>query len=434
MSKVVKKIREVLSHAVHSGVASPVGETWYDTPIIPLTDCWELYKRDTTCRSSVDLLAASLVGMGFYTTCEPDKDAAVGAVGPNAKAKDAVDVFCGSPPKGVNLDRMLNRMAKRLIACGNVFWLKVSDTEVIRLPLDAVEKIEIESTKLQNICLPYKVMGYKLRAKYGGGVLEPNVVIHWKLEDDDESAGFGIGLMQTLLLTLQIQGSERRPSYSAMKAKIETIMPKIFEKYAGPDVLAYVPGADDATIARFQNAIKNRNKEGVWLFYGDKKPNKDSKAPEILPVQIDPRARFESYIDHMVNQFYLGCETPLPRLFSTPGFTEASANAAKELQDLLIKPTQRDIKRTVEGEVFDVVVRKAGFDPALAKVRLNFGNPETPEVLMSDLLAAAGQNLIRPEEFRKNAVKSGWELWEDPNAAKASVVGQGARSVGVGGE
>ena len=424
MSKVAKKIKEVLSRAPVSGVASPNGQTWYDTPIVPLVDCWELYKRDTTCRSGVDELAASLVGMGFYTTCAPEKD-----YEDAEKAKDAVDVFCGSPPKGVNLDRMLNRMAKRLIACGNVFWLKLSDTEVVRLPLDAVEKIEIESTKIQDIKIPYKVVGYKLRAKYGGGTLKPEVVIHWKLEDDDESAGFGIGLMQSLLLTLKIQGCDVRPSYAAMKAKIEAILPRIFEKYAGPDVLACLPDAKEDTITKFQNAIKNRGKEGVWLFYTGK-TKEGGPNVSVNPVQIDPRGRFEGYIDYMVNQFYLGCETPLPRLFSTPGFTEASANAAKELQDLLLKPTQRDIKRTVEGEVFVSVIEKAGFDAVKAKVRLNWGSPETPELLMADLISAATAPvpLIRPEEFRKNAAKSGWELWEaDPEQVPSQVAGSDVR-------
>lgn len=128
-------------------------------------------------------------------------------------------------------------------------------------------------------------------------------------------------------------------------------------------------------------------------------------------MQIDPRARFEAYIDYMVNQFYLGTETPLPRIFSTPGFTEAPANAAKELQDLLIKPTQRDIKRTVESEIFASVVTKAGFDAVKAAVRLNWGSPETPQLLIYDLISAADKKLIRVDEFRKNAAKAGWELW-----------------------
>jgi len=118
-----------------------------------------------------------------------------------------------------------------------------------------------------------------------------------------------------------------------MKAKRERIMPRIFEKYAGPDVLAYLEKADPATIKQFESAIKNRPEEGAWLFY--------NKPCEVKPVTIDPRAQgFVYYIDHIVNQFYLGCETPLPRLFSTPGFTEASARAALDLQDMLIKPSK----------------------------------------------------------------------------------------------
>jgi hypothetical protein len=412
---VVSRIREAVGRLPVSGFASPNPDTVYDVPVVPLLDCWELYKRDTTCRSAVDELAASLVGMGFYTTCASEADYVDAQ-----KAKNVVDVFCGSAPKGINLDRMLFRMAKRLIACGNVFWLKVSETEIVRLPLDAIEKIGIENLNENDIKIPYKVTSFKLRSKYGGGLLKPERIIHWKLEEDDESSGFGLGLMQTLLLTLTIQGNEKRPSYASMKAKIETVLPKVFEKWIGPDVLAYIPGASEADIRKWESAVKNRKKEGNWLFYGGKL-SKDLPQPSLSPVQIDPRGQFGGFIEYMVNQFYLGTETPLPRLFSTPGFTEASANAAKELQDLLIRPVQRDIKRTVESEVFASAVRAAGLDPVLASVRLNWGSPEQPEMLMSDLIAAAGQGLIRGEEFRKNAVKAGWELWEP----KPPAVGQG---------
>ena len=130
------------------------------------------------------------------------------------------------------------------------------------------------------------------------------------------------------------------------------------------------------------------------------------------PVTIDPRAQgFVYYIDHIVNQFYLGCETPLPRLFSAPGFTEAS-RAALDLQDMLIKPVQRYVKRRVERDIFVPILVQAGFDPVKAKVRLNWGSPESPEINVADMLRAAELRLIRPEEFRKNAVKFGWELSE----------------------
>ena len=197
-----------------------------------------------------------------------------------------------------------------------------------------------------------------------------------------------------------------------MKAKIERILPNIFVKYAGPDVIVQAEGMKDDSFKKYEAAIKSRPEEGQWLFSG-------AKNVSVNPVSIDPRARFEYYIDHMVNQFYLGCETPLPRLFSTPGFTEASANAALELQDMLIDPVQRMVKRRVEREIFAVVVKQSGFDPAKAGVRLNWGSPEN-KATAADLISAASQNLIRSDEFRKNVIKVlGWELWDDPNAVKA---------------
>jgi hypothetical protein len=38
---------------------------------------------------------------------------------------------------------------------------------------------------------------------------------------------------------------------------------------------------------------------------------------------------------------------------------------------------------------------------------------------MSDILKAAEQGLIRQEEFRKNAVKFGWQLWENTQPTNA---------------
>jgi hypothetical protein len=78
------------------------------------------------------------------------------------------------------------------------------------------------------------------------------------------------------------------------------------------------------------------------------------------------------------------------------------------------------VKRQVEREIFSPIVAQAGFDAAKAKVRLNFGSPETPELAAADLIKAAESGLIRPEEFRKNAVKFGWELWDTKSQSVSS--------------
>jgi len=392
---ILKRLAETLTRQTRSGYAYPNSQTVLETPELPLSDVLKLYERDATCKASVDLLASATVGMGFYTTVNEKYAQA-------EQAKHAVDSF----NEEVNLDALLNDMARVLIACGNDFWLKLTPEKLQalkRLPIDAVDKIESSFLNEEALRLPHKTEGYKLANRYGGKTLNPQAVIHWKINCTGTSQ-FGTGILQVLLHTL-VFNSNKRPSYAWMKAKIERIMPRIFEKYAGPDVLALLEKANDETIQKFEAVIKNRPEEGAWLFYSGK--------GDIKPVMLDPRARFEYYIDHIINQFYLGCETPLPRLFSTPGFTEASANAALELQDMLISPIQRYIKRQVERDIFDVVLAQSGYDSTEAQARLNWGSPETPEVVMADLIKAAELSLIRPEEFRKNATKFGWELWQE---------------------
>jgi len=397
VSSIVKKLIEAFTRPTRSGTAYPSTQTVIETsPDIPLADIMSLYERDPTCKSSVDLLASATVGMGFYTTAN-EKYAQM------EKAKQAVDEF----NEETNLDAVLNDMARVLIACGNDFWLKITPKKLAslhRLPIDAVEKVK-QAYIGEGLKIPYKTEGYKLRHNYAEADKElvPEAIIHWKINNIGNS-DFGTGILQVLLHTL-VFNSNRRPSYAWMKAKIERIMPSIFEKYAGPDVLTLLENAKDEDIKKFESAIRNRPEEGAWLFYRGK--------GDIKPVMLDPRARFEYYIDHIINQFYLGCETPLPRLFSTPGFTEASANAALDLQNLLINPIQRYIKRQVERDIFDTILTQASFNPAEAKVRLNWGSPETPEVVMADLIKAAELGLIRSEEFRKNATKFGWELWQE---------------------
>ncbi|MEM3463890.1 MAG: hypothetical protein QW667_07315 [Candidatus Bathyarchaeia archaeon] len=397
MSKVLRRLAEAFTLKARSGYVSPQPTIVFETPEIPLADVIRLYEREPACKASVDLLAASAVGMGFYTTVNEKY----------ARAEDAkkiVDEF----NERVNLDGLLCEMARVLIACGNDFWLKITPerlSELHRLPIDAIERIEQSTLQNGGLKIPHRVYAYKLRQNYGGERLRPETVIHWRINCLGLSE-FGTGVLQVLLHTLTFQ-SDRRPAYAWMKAKIERVMPKIFEKYAGPDVLALLEKADANTIQKFEKAIKSRPEEGVWLFY--------SGRGDIKPITIDPRARFEYYIEHIVNQFYLGCETPLPRLFSAPGFTEASARAALELQDILIKPIQRYIKRQVEHAIFVPLLVQAGLDPYEARVRLNWGTPKTPQVSIADMLKAAELGLIRPEEFRKNAVKWGWELWEKPS-------------------
>jgi hypothetical protein len=157
--------------------------------------------------------------------------------------------------------------------------------------------------------------------------------------------------------------------------------------------------------------IKSKPKAGARFVY-------NKAEADIKTVAVDPRARYEAYVDHILNQVYLGGQTPIPKLLTTPGFTEASANAAIEVAERHVMALQRFIKRIVEREIFAPVIQQAGLDPKEAACRLNWGMPETPEIELEDVVrlaeisATTGVQYVRPDEVRKILVKMGFELTE----------------------
>src|SRR4030066_615919 len=110
MSTGLRRLIEAFSLKAKSGTAVPQKALVYETPCVPLTEVIRLYERDPTCKASVDLLAASAVGAGFYTTGGENYEKA-------GDAKRIADNF----NENVNLDPLLCDMARGLIACGNDF-------------------------------------------------------------------------------------------------------------------------------------------------------------------------------------------------------------------------------------------------------------------------------------------------------------------------
>jgi len=124
-------------------------------------------------------------------------------------------------------------------------------------------------------------------------------------------------------------------------------------------------------------------------------------------VQVDPGVRFTAFIEYVLNQVYLGGQTPLPKLFTTPGFTEASAKAAIEIAERKVMALQRFIKRIAEREIFAPVLEQAGLDQKQAKCRLNWGMPEALDyeklaALLPQLVVLTRDvGAIKPNEMRK---------------------------------
>lgn len=383
----MKKIKNAYSGLVKKekhGLLLPAFRTVVgESPSISFDDLVDIYLCDPASRAAVDFLADQTVGTGFYITAE------------NADAKAVVDEF----NEAVNLDDMLMRACREIVAFGNCFWEKLEPTylESLKiLPITSVDRILRDQYG--------EVQGFRQTASFGGNVLAPNRIIHFCWNPIDGEA-YGTGILRSLAETMSLSdNTESRPSFVDMKANIEKGMTEIMRKYAGPTELWKFPGITDDKASEYASLLKSMPREGGRFVV--------NMPAEVEVIAVDPRSRFDGYVEHIWNQYILGLQTPLPKLFTTPGFTEASARAAIEVAERKVMALQRFIKRVIEREVFTPVTRQAGFEPKEAKVRLNWGLPKIAEMRIEDLLKAFEDEAIRKDELRKMLTKQGWELTE----------------------
>jgi hypothetical protein len=371
------------------------------------------YRKDSVFRDSVDLITAQNTGAGFYTTCAPEEDYKQAA-----KAKAVVDKWNLTN----NLDGKLQVLAKELVITGSAVAEKIEPGNLQKfrhIPIRTFDKIitnevsEFEETSWTKA--NHVKMGFLQLQKYGGRLIDPQRITHFCWNPIDDS-GWGCGIMRTILETYEWQEENpnthkvetyTRRNLMDMKASIEEQMASIIEKYGGP---LEIYSAESKRVAEeLLTQLKSAPRRGARVV-------SSGKISSTGPT-FEPRARFGEYFNYLFNTACLAGQTPMPRLFTMPGFTEASATVAKDIGDLIVLPIQRMIKREVEA-VWDLVVEQAKYDPERASVRLNWGMQKKPEIQLADLIklaeisAATGVQYIRPEEIRKNLVKFGFELWE----------------------
>ena len=408
MSTVIKKMREFYGGLRQtrsgSGTLLPAWrETVGEAPTISFSDLIGAYLHDPACKSFVDFLADQTVGVGFFTTVNADYAEAL-------KAKAVVDDFC----EAVNLDGLLQIGAREIVACGNSFWLKLEPDNLQHVKILPLTGFEDAKAVMRDKTGEVRAYNYS----YGGvkATFQPEKIIHFKWTPVNFSA-FGTGVLQVLLEELSFNG-EARKSFLEMKARIEKVMPEIFEKYAGPDELWLFPGVNAERLAEFQRLIRSKPKAGARFVC-------DRADADVKTVAVDPRARYEAYVDHIMNQIYLGGQTPLPKLFTSPGFTEASARAALDMAERKVLALQRFIKRIIEREVFAPLIAQAGFDPKKVDCRLNWGLPEHPQISAADIVRLAevsaqySVQYVRPEEVRRMLIKMGFDLTMEEADEKA---------------
>jgi len=193
-------------------------------------------------------------------------------------------------------------------------------------------------------------------------------------------------------------------------------MPKIFERYAAPKNVWVFPGVSDTKLQEYKAAIEQTPPDEDLAF------NPSAQATfDIKSLAIDPRARFEGFVNYLESQYIAGMQTPVVKLYTAPGFTEASATVAKEISERKIDFLRRFLKRVVEREIYRDLLESHGMKWTVSpnRVTLNWGM-EKPELSFADIVTLAqisgqtGIPYLTREEVRRMLRKFGFEVQEEP--------------------
>jgi len=363
------------------------------SPEVSFKTMTKLYLGDLGARASVDFLADQIAGVGFHTTVNEEYT----EQSEGKTAKEIVDEFC----EKYGLDEVLQESARCLVGWGNVFWWLGNPKKIEFLRLVPLEIIKDNGIKFTN-----------------EGQIE-RIELDWKREPPqilgDElihlaynvltAKPLGIGVLQSLCTPLDIGDGEQREPFYQIKAKIHSGMADTVYTFGAPNELWTFPGLSKEKLQEYLAQIKNIPRRGSRFVFN---PPAGSDA-KVQPIVAERMRGLDFYVETLEDEFVLDLQTPLAKLVTKTGFTEASATAALEIAERRVLALQRFLKRGVERHLFDRVVAQAGLDPKQAQVRLNWGIREALDyekltALLSQLvliLRDIGPNVITPAELRK---------------------------------
>jgi hypothetical protein len=362
------------------------------SPDISFKTMTRVYLGDLAARASVDFQGDQIAGQGFYTTMNEEYT----EKSENKTAKEIVDEFC----EKFHVDELLLGTSRYLVGWGNAFWWvgnkRIFD-KLVLVPLDAIkehkgikfgedgslDKIEFDWNRK-----PKKIDGDELFH------LACNVMTAKPL---------GIGILHSLCMPLDIGDGEQREPFYQIKGKVIDGMAQTIYRFGAPNELWSFPGLPEKKLQQAESKIKTIPRRGARFVFN---PPKGSDA-KVQPIVAERMRGMDKYVETLEDEFDLGLQTPLAKLVTKTGFTEASANAALDIGELHIIALRRLLKRSTEY-LFDSVVTAAGLDPKQAQVRLNWGIPEELDYeKLTDLLGhlvtimTTMPGVIRGHEMRK---------------------------------
>ena len=349
----------------------------------------EAYKNPVIALA-VDSIVGGIMSTGFYFTSK-DPEAA-------RKVTQWADK--------IGLRGILFDVLRELVLTGNSF-LKPEGTgenlQLIRIPLlffrpqlDVV--IENYKVRVVNYYISFQVgMHYETRK------LPADEVIHLAWNIIDPSRPWGCGIAYQLVTRQRDWNGNEVPSILEAEATLRRNL-ILFLIRAIPKRLVQVKNVSsdklEQIVTQLSNILQDPAQDHITNVEIDVKELKSQE------LKFDYYTIFE-------NLLISGVRTPTVKLFTTPGFTEASAREATSQFEIYINSIREYVEHVLEYKIFPLVVGPT------AHVEIHWGQPQKPELKFADIIQAARADahnaaLISREEARTMLRELGWILQETP--------------------
>ncbi|MEM3737540.1 MAG: hypothetical protein QXJ75_05605 [Candidatus Bathyarchaeia archaeon] len=295
--------------------------------------CYARYETVGVVTAAIDATVEMIVGPGYHTEAE------------DWEAKKVVDEFA----EEVNLDGLLMDAVLDCAICGNAWIEKVYEDGML-VDLNYLDPLTMEQSVVLHKA-PNSLNLYYNGVESYVQVINGQKVATWPREDiihltwrRIHNSPYGMGMIRPV------------ENYLATIVDAEEDMGKIIKRYAVPKVAWMLENASKTTFDDVKAQLRSVEPDEDYVIATLKPTTIKTEV-----VQIDPRARFEYFFNHLLNAIMAGLECPITFLFrGDVRVSDASANAMLQAFDRKIRMHQRRIKRAVEAELFRPLVKQHG--------------------------------------------------------------------------
>jgi len=365
MSTYIRRIKESVTNRINawigkSIIAEVIPGIWapVEKPKIDRRAYMQLYEENPLAKSAINANISDAIGAGFFTDVKEDE-----------YAKSLIDEFC----RKVNMDKLLILATRDMLITGDGVLERIYDREIQSIvKWNGKQQSDVwtpeNGAKLVSLkWLPSFTLEVKRTPK--------GKCLYWRQKADSKYIYFHpdkIVNFQWNPTGLSSYGtSELRAVFDLLKdlGEIQKNFVAVVKRYAKPPIIWKGKGLTEEQLKAHKEVVEKAGPdEDIYI-------NTDLLDAEMLA--IDPRGAFENYYRQLIDTAIVGLETPTLPMFSKAA--KASARAMMRFYQMKLSRIRRVLRRTVEHEIFRILVNQDPRAREIPKLRFNF--PILPEQL-----------------------------------------------------